>query len=518
MNGLLKILVIDDSEDDRLLYSRCLKKGAAGNYEVSETASGEDGLAKMDKEGFACVLLDYSLPGRNGVEILKRIRAKHSAVPVVILTGQGSEKVAVAAMQEGAQNYISKTTITTDSLENVIQQAIQRCAMQQRIAEQRESLEIFARALAHDLKEPVRTIRSLLDLIRAEASLTGKAASHLQSIKSAAERMNSLIDTVHLYTRLDGSDKIDCQICDANEIVEAAKENIDQLVCERQAVITCHRLPQIYANRTQMILVVQNLLCNAIEHCTAAVHVEVRAEQAPGHWILRVSDNGPGIDKRDADKLFKPFKRLSGHEVKGFGLGLAICKRIVELHDGKICYEAKSGNGATFSFTIPEVVPLPVASTASLQSAKVRNGGRGHRFATCLLVDDNDLDIEIAQLFLFERSRLQCNLLTAHDGREAMDMLHKGDIDLMLLDINMPKMDGFEVLAQMSIKNLLKRTAVVMCSTSTYEEDVSKAAELGSCGYLPKPPDFDRLKSIIEKSTMLQIVEADDNLHLLRAA
>ena len=87
------------------------------------------------------MLLDYSLPGRNGVEILKRIRAKHPFVPVVMLTGLGNEKVAVAAMQEGAQNYISKATIDPETLAHVIQVAIQHCRMQNRISEQRGSLE-----------------------------------------------------------------------------------------------------------------------------------------------------------------------------------------------------------------------------------------------------------------------------------------------------------------------------------------------------------------------------------------
>ena len=129
MSEPAKILVVDDSEDDRLLYRRCLQKSVGGSYVVSEASRGEEGLARVDTDVFACVLLDYSLPGRNGVEILKRIRARHSFVPVVMLTGQGNEKVAVAAMQEGAQNYISKATITPDTLEHVIQVAIQhwRC-------------------------------------------------------------------------------------------------------------------------------------------------------------------------------------------------------------------------------------------------------------------------------------------------------------------------------------------------------------------------------------------------------
>ena len=97
-----------------------MQKSDGASYAVSEAANGEDGLARIDKETFACVLLDYSLPGRNGVEILKRIRVKHPFVPVVMLTGLGNEKVAVAAMQEGAQNYISKATIDPQTLAHVI--------------------------------------------------------------------------------------------------------------------------------------------------------------------------------------------------------------------------------------------------------------------------------------------------------------------------------------------------------------------------------------------------------------
>ena len=87
----------------------------------------------------------------------------------------------------------------------------------------------------------------------------------------------------------------------------------------------------------------------------------------------------------------------------------------------------------------------------------------------------------------------------------------------MLLDINMPRMDGFELLERMRAEKLLDRVAVVMCSTSTYEEDISRAKDLGACGYLTKPPDFSRMKSILEKSTTLEILEESNALLLLRA-
>src|SRR5580692_12706844 len=127
MTESTSILVIDDSEDDREFYRRTLKKSEDAVYDIVEAGSGEQGLARLAEALPACVLLDYSLPGRNGVEVLKRLRAEHPFVPVVMLTGQGNETVAVTAMQEGAQNYISKATITPETLAHTIQIAIQHC-------------------------------------------------------------------------------------------------------------------------------------------------------------------------------------------------------------------------------------------------------------------------------------------------------------------------------------------------------------------------------------------------------
>jgi DNA-binding NtrC family response regulator len=131
-----KILVIDDNEGDWLLYERCLQRSAGATYAVSEAVSGEDGLVCIDKETFDCVLLDYSLPGRNGVEILKRIRVKHPFLPVVMLTGSDYEKAAIAAMREGAQNYLTKENIDSETLTHAIQDAIRHCMPQNRGVEQ----------------------------------------------------------------------------------------------------------------------------------------------------------------------------------------------------------------------------------------------------------------------------------------------------------------------------------------------------------------------------------------------
>jgi signal transduction histidine kinase len=519
MGDQAKILVIDDSEDDRMLYRRCLKGSTGFGCTLSETASGEDGLAWVDKEEFACVLLDYSLPGRNGVEILKRIRTRHPFLPVVMLTGLGNERVAVAAMQEGAQNYICKAHIDPQALVHAIQVAILHCGMQRRIAEQRGSLEVFAHALAHDLKEPLRTIRTLLDLVDDAVSLEGRTKEHFGSIRYAAERMNSLIDTVYFYTRLDSGEQRKFDVCSASELVDAATANISQLVRERQAVITCPILPRIVANREQVIQVFQNLLSNAIQNCETTPGIEITVDEVRDHWQFRISDNGTGVAEEDAERLFMPFKRLSHHKMQGPGLGLAACRRIVDLHGGKIWYEARPGNGTDFVFSLPKVEPAAISqgSGPPVSRAAARQDGE-RQIATLLLVDDDDVSVELTRIQLIEGHRLQCRVIVAQDGQDALARLRDTDIDLVLLDINMPRMDGFELLERMRTEKLLDRVAVVMCSTSNYQSDISRARELGARGYLTKPLDFTLLKSILEKFTSLEISEVGNSLHLLCAA
>jgi PAS domain S-box-containing protein len=133
MGEAIRVLIIDDNEDDRDTCKRLLQKSAAERYQVTEAANGEQGLASIADSAPGCVLLDYSLPGRNGIEVMKRIHHADPFIPVVMLTGQGNERVAVSAIREGAQNYISKSSIAPADIEHAIRLAIEHCALQRRI-------------------------------------------------------------------------------------------------------------------------------------------------------------------------------------------------------------------------------------------------------------------------------------------------------------------------------------------------------------------------------------------------
>ena len=523
MDKSLVILIIDDNEDDRLLCKRSLLRRLSGPSQFLEAASGESGLEAINNNVLDCVLLDYSLPGRSGIEVLKKIRASSPFLPVIMLTGQGNEGIAVESMREGAQDYIVKSNLTPEALERVIRNSVARCVLEKRVHEQQEALTLFTHALAHDLKEPMRTIRAFVGLMAKDRDAPEKMDAHFRFVSDAADRMAMLIDTVFLYTTLDAKPGIAAP-CDMQHVVAEVRDNLGLLFKERRAVLASGDLPVTNAHHGQMIQLVQNLCVNAVRHSPDPVTIHLTAVERGQQWLFSVSDNGPGIDATYLEAVFAPFKRLTSNE-DGAGLGLAICRKIVDLAGGRMWCESTPGKGSTFFFLLPQFVEpaMLVLPQTAPHVFPLRAENVALQVATILVVDDRKADIELSRMMLMEIAKLKCKFLIAFDGREALGLLEAAaakhnHIDLMLLDINMPVMDGFELLERIQVSEQLKRTSVVMCSGSTYDKDIARAKSLGAIGYLEKPPMAEQLFPIIETSTGMRLERNGDGYTLFRAA
>lgn len=516
MSEKVDVLIIDDSEDDRDLYRRALLTCKAASYGTSEASDGDDGVKQSQNHTPDCILLDYSLPGRNGVEVLKQLKAIFPFVPVVMLTGLGNEAVAVSAMHAGAQNYLTKSSITSDSLHHVIQLAIAHCLMEKRLDQQRRSLDLFTRALAHDLKEPVRTIKSFLDLLDGSLSFTERNRRFFDHVRSANERMAALIDGVHFYTGMDrGAVETVKEPCAGDRLLNDALLDLSALIQERGAKVTAGQLPLVHGNPSQLRQLLQNLVCNAIRHGNGPSAVHVSAEEEDASWIFRVADNGPGVDEAMRERIFQPFTRLN-NGTPGLGLGLAICKRIAEAHGGDIWCEGRAEGGAAFAFRVPKETGPATDAAAVADCAAPQD----EVMANILVVDDNEVDIELARIILVDEEKLHCNLLTATGAEQAWDILrdHHGAIDLLLLDINMPGTDGFELLRRIRADESLKGTPVVMCTTSSYQKDMERARDLGATGYMSKPATLASLQRELPKMPTLRLREAEGQFDLLKVA
>jgi CheY-like chemotaxis protein len=337
--------------------------------------------------------------------------------------------------------------------------------------------------------------------------------------------MGALIDGVFHFTKLDsaaqGLTKTNCEL---SAVLADVKESIGELVRERRATVTSGALPAVQGNRVQLNQILQNLIVNAIRHTAQEPHVHVEAVDEGDRWQLRVSDNGPGIEEAQRVKIFEPFKRLTTQS-GGLGLGLAICKRIVELHGGKIWVEAASSGGAAFCFTLPKATATaqPVAQAASdtQQAASATEQAQG-ALANVLIVDDSEADLELTRIMLVEEGHMRCNLHVARGAKEALsligDKLADAGLDLILLDINMPGIDGFELLKKLREQEALKNLPVVMCTTSGYDKDMDQAKALGATGYVTKPADLTKLRPTLAALANLRLAQEQSGYALLRAA
>ncbi len=354
MNESLNLLVVDDSKDDRLLCRRALSKALEGDINFTEASSGSEAIKVLETSSPDCILLDYSLPGKNGLEVLEIILDSHPQMPVIMLTGQGNEEIAVQAIKLGAQEYITKSSINKDSLYLTVKAAIEHSAMQVRLSEQNKALTLFSKALAHDLKEPVRTIRSFLGLINHEA-LSEADRRYFEVVNISACKMYELIEVVLNYVNLAAVSDIKRELCDVGNCIEKALANLETLLEQKDINCKYTDMPDIQADEGHIIQLFENLIANSIQHSDKEkVEIEINYEQMDNLFQFSVSDNGPGIEERFWEEVFDPFRRFSREKTSGFGIGLSICKRIVETHEGKMWCRSNDGPGSKFFFTIKQ--------------------------------------------------------------------------------------------------------------------------------------------------------------------
>ncbi len=391
-------------------------------------------------------------------------------------------------------------------------------AQQAQIRAQHDSLEVFTHALAHDLREPVRTVRAFSDLIAGESDPVTNAG-YFDFIRHAADRMAMLVDTVFTYTQLHDPSRIAKADCAMDKALDGARQNLHQLISERHAVVAGAALPTVEAQSSHMMQVLQNLISNAIKHGPTGVTVTVSAEDKGTEWQFSVRDDGPGIATADLSRIFEPFKRLSLNE-EGAGLGLAICHKIVTLHGGRIWCESTLGKGATFLFTLPKA-ETGVIAPANDRDAPVATAPATSDMARVLLVDDREADLQLTRILLRERDKIEFDLSVARSGQEALTMVRDlrgtgAAYDLILLDINMPGMDGFETLQ--ALRGEHDETAVVMCTGSSYDGDIRQAAMLGAAGYMVKPASLAQLRPVVDNIPALRWQGDSATPRLMRVA
>ncbi|HXJ37969.1 MAG TPA: PAS domain S-box protein, partial [Bryobacteraceae bacterium] len=262
----------------------------------------------------------------------------------------------ISPIRDRSGNIIGASKIARDITDRKIAEAAQK-SIADELRRANEDLEQFAFSASHDLQEPLRTIKVYSELLQQDCgdAIDVEAKGYLRHICGGATRMQMLIRDLLTYTQVAEFEKPG-EPFDAGEAVAAALSGLSGLIAETSARITAGPLPTLSVHATHLEQLFQNLIGNAIKYRSPARTpvVHVTAERQGGEWVFAVSDNGIGIAPEHKEKIFGLFKRLhTNAEYSGTGIGLSICRRIVDRYHGRIWVDAEPGAGSTFRFTLP---------------------------------------------------------------------------------------------------------------------------------------------------------------------
>jgi light-regulated signal transduction histidine kinase (bacteriophytochrome) len=327
--------------------------------DVAQTAAEFTELVR--KNVYDVILADYKLPGWNGMESVEILRIEGLDVPVILVSGALGEQTAVECIKQGAADYVLKDHLAR--LPELVRRAIRETKLredhrhsQEELARSNQDLEQFAYVASHDLQEPLRMVATYTQLLgeRYRGKLDADADKYIHYAVDGALRMQKLVQDLLAFSRV-GRHGFAPESIDCNVALEVALKNLEAAIKESGAIVERTQLPVLVADCSQLVQVFQNLIGNAIKfHGSAPPLIRVSAEVTGKECLFSVADNGIGIAAEHRENVFVIFRRLHMHsEYPGSGIGLSICKKIIEQHGGRIWVDSEPGRGSIFQFTLP---------------------------------------------------------------------------------------------------------------------------------------------------------------------
>ncbi len=358
---MIGILYIDDNEDDILLVRMSLR----GYGEVVGAKSWEEARRLLSSRRFDVVLLDYNLPGEDGLEVLEDIIKSHG-IPVIMLTGQGDEETATKAMKLGAADYIVKSAGSFSKIKKIIEDALEKHRLEEekrRLEEQirrtnaeleksNKFKDLLIDILHHDLMNPAGLAMSFAELIESSCD-DEEVLEYVVIIKRNLGKIISLIEDVKELSKLENIRTIEKSRIKLVELWERVLEEYSSLL-ENREINFIKESEGALAGNVILKEVLSNLLSNALKYSQEGTPITIRVWDEGRYTMTSIADQGEGVPDEYKQSIFNRFTRFDKAGVKGTGIGLAIVKRIVELHNGEVWVEDNLPRGAVFVVKLPK--------------------------------------------------------------------------------------------------------------------------------------------------------------------
>jgi two-component system, sensor histidine kinase and response regulator len=367
----MKVLMVDDNIANLAVLSDILKEE---NFEISAATSGEMALKIVKRFLPDLILLDIMMPGINGYETCEKLKSdpETSDIPVIFLSAKVETDDIVKGFQVGGVDYITKPYYQKEVLIRIkTQLQLRNKSKKLEVAEaeirqysedlamSNQNLQDFAFIASHDLKAPLRKINYLGQFLKESCGdlLNDDGRNHISQIEKITDQLAQLIDSLLDYSTIAKNPKPFTPI-NLNSGIKEVLYALEAPIKETEGVIHVGELPTVTGEPFLIFRLFQNLISNALKFHNPGKSPVVNIHSQPTDnefWKVLVEDNGIGFDEKYSEKVFQPFKRLvSADEFEGCGIGLAVCKRIVDHHNGTIECKSQPGKGTTFILTLPK--------------------------------------------------------------------------------------------------------------------------------------------------------------------
>jgi len=362
------VLLIEDNPGDADLVRLRLVEGQS-SVKVNCVNRLADGLAALTRETPSLVLLDLNLPDSHGAETFRRLMEHAPNVPVVVLSGQDDEVLAMKAVHHGVQDYLVKSTISSKNLERAMRYAVERQGLLRSLEiAQKQQLEFknqFLSHVSHELRTPLTCIHQYVSLLvdGLAGPLAPEQADHLKTVLKSVHQLHAMIRDLLEATRAEGGKmRIEPRCIALEELVQQAAAMLRPTAEEKKVGLEIgldQRLPLVHADPDRILEVLINLADNAIKFTPPDGSVMIQAnivDADPACVYISVSDTGRGIGPEAKALIFERLYQdpdSVDNNRSGLGLGLFISKEIVRLHEGRIWVASEPGQGSTFTFTLP---------------------------------------------------------------------------------------------------------------------------------------------------------------------
>jgi two-component system sensor histidine kinase/response regulator len=346
------LLIVDDFPDTLALYEAVL---AEDGHRVRTATNGVDALKKVDEHEPELVLLDVTMPGLDGVEVLRRLRGRRAGGPAVImLTAARREPHAIeAGLKEGADAYLTKPIDSRELLARV-RAALDTFRLKRMLEAQRRD---HIAMLVHDLRHPLSSLGLIAEVLQAEDMTAEERQVAVSQIRSMCSEMTRLVDGVLAASRLEaGVFSVEPRVIQVRDVVEPMLRVFSPVAARRRVALSFEGSLEahVHADPPKLRQALDNLVANALKFTPRGGRVRVRVWREGDRTIFEIADTGPGIAAVERETIFDRYRQGSrGRAAGGAGLGLAIARGIAEAHQGSVSVDGGDLGGAAFRIALP---------------------------------------------------------------------------------------------------------------------------------------------------------------------